>query len=275
MPWARFDDRFPSNRKVAMLSDRAFRLYVTAVCWSAENLTDGTIKRDELRLISSGRSAARAAAELVERGLWVVTDEGWEIHDYLDYNPSREKVQAERKANAARQERFRQRKNGKQPPPAGGGEGSRSSKSPRKGRDSAEEPAPEAAARPAGGRAASKGPRPAAQHGPIPATFQPSTAALEWAEQDGHMDRLGGRAGVLAATAAFVDWHRGKGTQAADPEALWRKWIREQRASPSAAAQGAFLVPLPGGQTAPSRSQQQRAGLARSRERARREAGGF
>jgi hypothetical protein len=43
MPWAKFDDRYPWHRKVRPLSDAAFRLDVSAICWCAENLTDGVI----------------------------------------------------------------------------------------------------------------------------------------------------------------------------------------------------------------------------------------
>ncbi|MET7923136.1 hypothetical protein ABZT43_03905 [Streptomyces sp. NPDC005349] len=118
------DDRFPSHRKVALLSDRAFRLHVSAICWCAENLTDGHIRDRELALVAHIRGLKPTAAELEKAGAWDRTDDGWVIHDYLDYNPSREQVLLERKKNAERQERFRQRKNGKPtPPPATGRNG--------------------------------------------------------------------------------------------------------------------------------------------------------
>lgn len=113
MPWVRLDDRFPSHRKVAILPDRAFRLHVSAICWCAENLTDGRISDRELPLITHIRGIKATAKQLQDAGLWDRLDDGWMIHDYLDYNPSREQVVAERKKNAERQERFRRRKNGK------------------------------------------------------------------------------------------------------------------------------------------------------------------
>lgn len=119
MPWVRLDDRFPSHRKVALLSDRAFRLHVSAICWCAENLTDGRIGDRELPLIAHIRSAKATAKQLEDSGLWDRTNDGWVIHDYLDYNPSREQVLAERKKNAERQERFRRRRAGKPLPPDG------------------------------------------------------------------------------------------------------------------------------------------------------------
>ncbi|MFB7162292.1 hypothetical protein [Streptomyces sp. NPDC056242] len=110
MPWVRLDDRFPSHRKVALLSDRAFRLYVSALCWCSENLTEGRILDRELPLVARLRGAKKAAAELEEVHLWDRVDGGWEIHDYLEYNPDRAKVKAERASNAARQQAFRDRK---------------------------------------------------------------------------------------------------------------------------------------------------------------------
>ncbi len=120
MPWVRLDDRFPSHRKVALLSDRAFRLHVSAICWCAENLTDGHISDRELPLVSHMRGVKATAAQLQDAGLWDRVESGWLIHDYLDYNPSREQVIAERKKNAERQERFRQRRKGQSKSPNGG-----------------------------------------------------------------------------------------------------------------------------------------------------------
>lgn len=123
MPWVKLDDRFPSHRKVALLSDRAFRLHVSAICWCAENLTDGHIGDRELALVAHIRGIKATAKQLEDAGVWDRTEDGWVIHDYLDYNPSREQVLLERKKNAERQERWRQRKNGKPTPPDGSSNG--------------------------------------------------------------------------------------------------------------------------------------------------------
>ncbi|MEU2924158.1 hypothetical protein ABZ636_03725 [Streptomyces sp. NPDC007251] len=101
---------------MALLSDRAFRLHVSAICWCAENLTDGHITDRELPLITRLRNVKATAQQLEDAGLWDRSDSGWFIHDYLDYNPSRDQVLAERKKNAERQERFRRRKKSKPTP---------------------------------------------------------------------------------------------------------------------------------------------------------------
>lgn len=109
MPWVRFDDQFPIHRKAAGLSDAAFRLHVSAIFWCARNLTDGVVPAGDLEDVSARvRTPTRFAAELVIRGLWHPGDEecnsdqcaasgapgvdGWVIHDYLEYQPSRSKV---------------------------------------------------------------------------------------------------------------------------------------------------------------------------------------
>lgn len=109
MPWVRFDDQFPINRKVASTSDAAFRLHVEAVFWCARNLTDGVIPRDELPFIApkTMRKPEKFVPELMKRNLWISHVDGWEINDYLDYQPSKAKVEQERKAKAARQARWK------------------------------------------------------------------------------------------------------------------------------------------------------------------------
>src|SRR5438067_3206973 len=103
MPWARFDDRFPSNRKVRLLSDGAFRLYVSAICWSAENLTDGVIKTTELRLVADVRATRTRAKELVEPGPFEdLNGAGGKTHDHQEYNPPAEQVRADRAQRTAR-----------------------------------------------------------------------------------------------------------------------------------------------------------------------------
>ncbi|WP_148835311.1 hypothetical protein [Streptomyces sp. sk2.1] len=116
MPWVRLDDRFTSHRKIRLLSHQAFRLYVSGLCYAAENLTDGRIPAEELRIVADIKTSKAAAKELVERGLWEVHEEGgWQIHDYLEYNPAAEQVRAERQAKTARQQRWRENKKKQRP----------------------------------------------------------------------------------------------------------------------------------------------------------------
>ena len=101
MTWAKLDDLFPENEKVSGLNDGAFRLHIHALCYAARNLTDGRIPYSAKRGL--GGTISRIS-ELLDAGLWEVHEGGWVIHDYLEYNPSREQVQAQRqkKADAGR-----------------------------------------------------------------------------------------------------------------------------------------------------------------------------
>ncbi|MFC7582466.1 hypothetical protein ACFQYP_00650 [Nonomuraea antimicrobica] len=110
MPWVRVDDQFPMHRKVRPLSDKAFRLYMSALCWANANLTDGTIRTHEITYVSDVSSPRRYARELCDAGLWSKTNEGWQIHDYLEYQASAIKIREERANKRARQERWLDRK---------------------------------------------------------------------------------------------------------------------------------------------------------------------
>jgi hypothetical protein len=115
VPWVRFDDQFTIHRKVDGLSDAAFRLHVAAVFWSARNLMDGFVPEEDLDLVCARlRAPARFAAECVKRRVWheartacpsekcpgPVDNDGWVIHDYWEYQPTREKVLADRETKA-------------------------------------------------------------------------------------------------------------------------------------------------------------------------------
>lgn len=107
MPWARFDDHMPNHRKIRPLTDAAFRLWVSAVCWCNANRTDGIVFCQDLTYVSDTKRPRKAVAELVETGLWEEIDGGWRIHDFLDYNPSKSQVDAERKRKTEAQKRWR------------------------------------------------------------------------------------------------------------------------------------------------------------------------
>ena len=83
MTWVRLDDRFPEHPKIVGLSDRAFRAHVTGLAYCARFLTDGYVPRGAL-------PPPRVLAELADAGLWTAQGHGCSIHDYLDWNLSKE-----------------------------------------------------------------------------------------------------------------------------------------------------------------------------------------
>lgn len=94
MVWARLEDTFPEHPKIAALSDGAFRLHVRAICYAARYATDGEISPAALRALGARE---KLVSELVDAAVWDTTSRGgWAIHDFLDYNPSRETTSARR-----------------------------------------------------------------------------------------------------------------------------------------------------------------------------------
>ena len=70
MATVRLDSRITHNPRVVQLSNSAFRLHISALCWTAENQTAGVIPANALLPISGIHRHRSAARELVNRGLW-------------------------------------------------------------------------------------------------------------------------------------------------------------------------------------------------------------
>jgi hypothetical protein len=109
MPYLNMDDNFPDHPKVDGLSDGAFRLHVSAMCYAAKHLTDGYIPPERVSRLTP-RYKPGQRDELIKAGLWVGHDTGHLIHDYLDWNKSRAWWQAKRAATAARVAKWRKGK---------------------------------------------------------------------------------------------------------------------------------------------------------------------
>ena len=98
MSWFKLDDRIFDNPKIAALSDRAKVAYLESGTYCARELTDGFVPLNKAKAIAG---TTRALKELVP-GLWEPVAGGYRIHDYLDYNPTREKVLADKAALSKR-----------------------------------------------------------------------------------------------------------------------------------------------------------------------------
>lgn len=99
MTWFKVDDSFHSNPKVLGASPGALGLWVVAGSWSAQNLTEGFVPRHVLpRLI---QRADKFATELERVGLWFRTENGFQFHDWTDYNPTREEAVAARERQSS------------------------------------------------------------------------------------------------------------------------------------------------------------------------------
>lgn len=117
MPYLNLDDGFAEHAKNEALTDAAFRLHVTGLCYCARELTDGFIVKNKAHRLTEG--GQKAAKELVQAGHWYDRGHAYEIHDYLEWNQSKEwwldrrQKETERKAKyRAQREAEKAQKNG-------------------------------------------------------------------------------------------------------------------------------------------------------------------
>jgi hypothetical protein len=105
MAWAKLDDGFFRHPKIMAVGRDARDLYLAALCYASAQLTDGFIPVQAVRLLAAEAEiddAPNAVERLVRGGLWLPADGGYQVKDYLDYNPSAEQVKARRAATAER-----------------------------------------------------------------------------------------------------------------------------------------------------------------------------
>lgn len=115
MPWVKLSDDFTDSPKLASIEPTsrpfAIELYIAALCYCGRVLTDGFVPRGQIgRLVdftASNVDPYAIAADLVAAGLWETAETGYTIHDYLEYQPSREQVEAKRATTRARVTRWR------------------------------------------------------------------------------------------------------------------------------------------------------------------------
>ena len=102
MAWVRIDDEFGEHPKVVAAGPLAVAIQIKAKCYASRNLTNGFIPSDVVSSFLSGFEALRIGrkpaldvdwpAYMIDKGLWELAPGGYNIHDYLDYNPSKAEV---------------------------------------------------------------------------------------------------------------------------------------------------------------------------------------
>lgn len=105
MSWGRVDDSMLNHRKFEGLALAAVGLWCRGLAYCSNQLTDGVIPTNVVaRLARSHQAAKKLARILVERRLWDQREDGYMMHNYLKWNPSKEQVlatQASRRLGAA------------------------------------------------------------------------------------------------------------------------------------------------------------------------------
>jgi hypothetical protein len=102
MPYGRLDDGLYDHPKVDELGrDRlaCIGLWVLCISWSNRHLTDGYVPSDRIGRLGGTKAQAM---KLVAVGLLDLLSEGYRIHDFLDFNPSKADVESKRKSDRTR-----------------------------------------------------------------------------------------------------------------------------------------------------------------------------
>ena len=111
MPWFKVDDQFHGHPKTRRASLAALGLWVAAGSYCMAYKTDGVVP---VEFVTGWPRGRQLAGELVAVGYWLEHPEGWEFHDWLDYQPSAAEIEAERDAARERQRKSREaRRNAK------------------------------------------------------------------------------------------------------------------------------------------------------------------
>lgn len=99
MSWFRLDDKFHNHPKVIDAGNAAIGLYVRCGTYCADHSTDGRVPEAVARMYGTRKEIA----QLLASNLWKKEGDEYVIPDYLAFNPSKERVVADRAAAAERQ----------------------------------------------------------------------------------------------------------------------------------------------------------------------------
>jgi len=103
MSWVKIDDQFFRHPKVLAAGRDARDLYLVGLTYCAQSLTDGFIPGAAMRVLAAEaeiETGPASAARLIAVGLWEVVEGGYAVHNYLEYQPSKERVIETRDARA-------------------------------------------------------------------------------------------------------------------------------------------------------------------------------
>lgn len=101
---ARLDVRWHGNPKIVSLGLAAMGLHAWSISYCDDLLTDGFVPNGALPQLPGLKQAIK---KLLDSGRWERQDGGYLLHDYLQYNRSREQVQALQRADRQRKHQER------------------------------------------------------------------------------------------------------------------------------------------------------------------------
>jgi len=112
--WDRLDDGAADHPKEVGLSDRAFRAWIQSLCYCARHLTDGVVPRAQAKAIAGSTVVLRELTSEQVPGrtpLWHCQEDGSVlVHDFVAYNPTRARMEADRNGSRERMQASRERR---------------------------------------------------------------------------------------------------------------------------------------------------------------------
>ena len=104
MSWVRVDDRAWSHPKLTKVGGNSVKLWLFGLCWCNQHQTDGVIPKHALTLLGGTK---KSVTELVSAGLWETTGDGWNVRNYLEFQPSRAQLEEQKARTLERVKRHR------------------------------------------------------------------------------------------------------------------------------------------------------------------------
>src|SRR3954454_320443 len=115
--WIRLDDNFADSPKIVAAGSECGWLWIMSIAYANRFTTNGFVPATELSQLTrtmpnkSRAKRSELAKKLCAVSLWEETARngvvGYQIHDYLDYQPSRKEIQKSRKQSRLRQAKWR------------------------------------------------------------------------------------------------------------------------------------------------------------------------
>lgn len=91
-PHVRIDHGLPENRKVADLSDAAFRLYIEAICFCSRTESNGHISDAQMRRLGPNKVVRELLDSDPDKPLVFKVAKGYEVRDYLQHQRSKDEI---------------------------------------------------------------------------------------------------------------------------------------------------------------------------------------
>lgn len=108
---AKFDDGIPDNPKFIKAGPVPSWLWFCGVLYCRRGLTDGFIPKAKVPSLVVGLTQPyKHASKLVDCGLWHVAIGGYSVNGYLEWNPSKDQVEAYRAADKDRKQEAKRKR---------------------------------------------------------------------------------------------------------------------------------------------------------------------